>query len=139
MTSTIGASVGGVWGRKSVNGDQYCMGGARTGETCGWRVYQYDIRYYYFNGDGSPAGSVYPVTRGHKATGTGHGGGDSGGAVYTVDSAGKAWAKGIHSGGVFSGGATKNPASCTSANPCVEVFTEMYWANQVFPGDVMTE
>jgi hypothetical protein len=58
--------------------------------------------------------------------------GDSGGPVYTVDSSGRAIAKGTLSGG--GGGGTDNSGGLL--DPCSLIFTDIGLANSAFPGTV---
>jgi hypothetical protein len=58
--------------------------------------------------------------------------GDSGGPVYTVDSSGRAIAKGILSGG--GGGGSDNSGGLL--DPCSLIFTDIGLANSAFPGTV---
>ncbi|MDR1806826.1 MAG: S1 family peptidase [Propionibacteriaceae bacterium] len=92
-----------MWYRSPSSGDQFCTGGARSGELCGWTVDQSNVNVTYDDGT-----VVQKITIGTKGTsGGGVIAGDSGGPVYTVRSDGKVAAKGIISGSGSSWGAYK--------------------------------
>ncbi|GAA2389959.1 hypothetical protein GCM10010404_53980 [Nonomuraea africana] len=129
-SSTSGSSraVAGMWSRRPDYGDQYCTGGSTAGELCGWKVNALRINVRY--SDGTYARNM---TRGYKQ-GQCTRGGDSGGPIYTVNSAGKVVAKGVHSGG--GGGGSDGWGG--AFDPCREYFTDIYEAYYGFPGVIAT-
>ncbi|MGJ6966204.1 hypothetical protein ACSDR0_30280 [Streptosporangium sp. G11] len=127
-TSGSSRAVGGMWSRRPTYGDQYCTGGTSTGELCGWKVNALKINVRY--GSGNYARNMI---RGYKQ-GQCNIGGDSGGPVYTVNSAGKVIAKGVHSGS--GGGGSDNWGG--ALDPCREYFTDIYEAYYGFPGVIAT-
>ncbi|MFC4063280.1 hypothetical protein ACFOWE_33785, partial [Planomonospora corallina] len=87
-----------VGGRHSVRakeGDQYCTGGATTGQICRWKVTDLAWKVDTFEGDNYD-GTLRWVQVGKKR-GRCVNGGDSGGPVYTFRSDGYVVAKGITS------------------------------------------
>ncbi|MEU4326725.1 hypothetical protein [Nonomuraea dietziae] len=128
--STSGSSraVAGMWSRRPGYGDQYCTGGSTAGELCGWKVNALKINVRYSGGQ-----YARNMTRGYKQ-GQCTRGGDSGGPVYTVNSAGKVVAKGVHSGG--GGGGSDGWGG--ALDPCREYFTDVYEAYYGFPGVIAT-
>lgn len=123
-SSNTYVTVAGYWTTPATQNHQYCVGGATTGELCGWKVVSLGYENIsYYNNQGVYVGTARRIVHGTKSspcTMTG----DSGGPVYTKDSNGKAWAKGYHSGG--SGGST-----------CHQYFTDQPLADQAFPGSVI--
>ncbi|MBE4720550.1 hypothetical protein DAD99_21120 [Pseudarthrobacter sp. AB1] len=106
-----------MWSRSPQVGDQYCTGGAYSGELCGW-VNQAARGNFTYSG-GTVARNVSWGTKGGSCTAAG----DSGGPVYTVRSDGGIAAKGIHSGG---GGG------------CVEIYSDIWDAYWGYPGWLRT-
>ncbi len=100
-----------MWNRSPQPGDQYCTGGATSGELCGWVTQQVGVNVTYSNGE--TARNIVYGTKG----GTCLGSGDSGGPVYTVRSDSGIAAKGIISGG---GGGS----SCT--NEYTDIYQALY-------------
>ncbi|MCT9934034.1 S1 family peptidase [Planotetraspora sp. A-T 1434] len=127
-TSASSRAVGAMWSRRADYGDQYCTGGSTAGELCGWKVSAIRINHKYSDGTVLKNG-----VRGYK-----HGqctlGGDSGGPVYTVTSAGKVVAKGIHNGAA--GGGSDHWGG--AFDPCIEYFTDIWDAYLGFPGTLAT-
>lgn len=122
-TSTTRIPVGGWWTRPSYRDDQFCTGGAATGELCGWKVT--NVGYIAEVSHGSE-GIARRMMRGERPRSSGCADlGDSGGSVYTVDSAGKAWAKGYVS------------SVAMNSTTCYVYFTDQYLADQGFPGHVI--
>lgn len=98
-SSSTGSAVGEMWSRRSAIGDQFCTGGAVSGEICGWTVDQ--INTNAVDGGGE---RLVNATRGKRTVLTGSlSRGDSGGPVYTVNSNGKVAAKGIISAKGYQG------------------------------------
>ena len=116
--STEGDPVRFIWGRWSENGDNYCIGGEESGETCGRVVNGNFIDQFYVN-EGAWARNM---VHGHKL-GDCTAGGDSGGSVFTLYGDGVA-AKGINSGNFVLG-----PS-------CDTYFTDIQNAIQPLPGTV---
>ncbi|MFI9433084.1 MULTISPECIES: DNRLRE domain-containing protein [Streptosporangium] len=129
VTSTAKRSVAGRWSRRAIVGDQYCVGGKSTGQTCRWKVTDlgWKVDYNKQNG-GAFAGTARWVHRGTRA-GTCTRGGDSGGPVYTIrPEDGYVVAKGIHSGSDDVG---------ASSSECVEFFTDIHDVIKAYGGDIM--
>ncbi|WP_283134945.1 trypsin-like serine protease [Rhizohabitans arisaemae] len=124
--ATSGASrvVTAPWSRRSKAGDKYCVGGATQGELCGWVVGLTGINIKYSSG--TVARNLVRGKKQGKCTDYG----DSGGPVYTVNSAGKVVAKGIHSG--KGGGGTDNYGG--PFDPCFEYYTDIWDAYDAMPG-----
>jgi hypothetical protein len=125
--STSSGTVKEMWSRSPAYGDQYCTGGYRTGEMCGWSVNGYNANIKY-DKDG-PNVWARNMIAGVKQ-GQCNIGGDSGGPVYTVRSDGGIAAKGIHSGS--GGGGSDNWGG--AFDPCYEYFTDIRVAWLYFPG-----
>jgi hypothetical protein len=123
-TSTLSRAVGAMWSRRADYGDQYCSGGATAGELCGWKVSAIRINHKY--SDGTVIKNAVRGTKQGQCTLSG----DSGGPVYTVNSAGKVVAKGIHNG--TSGGGSDHWGG--AFDPCYEYFTDIWDAYLGFPG-----
>lgn len=117
VNSTTSKPIASMWHRRGVAGDQYCTGGAYSGELCGWSVTQTVSDFTYDDGT-----VVRNVSVGTKATNCTVGG-DSGGPVYTATTADVA-AKGIHSGGGWDG------------LKCVQIYTDMWDVWDAFGGFV---
>lgn len=119
-------TVGGKWTRYPKAGDQYCVGGAVTGEACGYVVQggaPQDI--YYSDEHGNLTGEIIKrAWRGRKNSGACTTSGDSGGPLYTVAADGKVWAYGYHSGG-------------SSGSYCTSIFTAQYDADLLLPGNII--
>lgn len=115
------------WRRWAQEGDKVCTGGMMTGEICGWEVTDTQVTFDYSGGTTARNMVVAKKTSGSCTT---HG--DSGGPVYTVDSSGRAYAKGIHSGG--GGGGSDHSGGLF--DPCWAFFTDIGLANSAFPGTV---
>jgi hypothetical protein len=127
-TSTSSRAVGAMWSRRASSGDQYCTGGATTGEMCGWKVNAIRINHKYSDGT-VIKNAVRGIKQGQCTIG-----GDSGGPVYTVTSAGKVVAKGIHSG--TGGGGSDHWGG--AFDPCIEYFTDIWDPYTAFPGILAT-
>lgn len=123
--SSTSAPVKQMWSRRSQAADQYCTGGAVSGEIRGWQVYSAGGNLTYDSGE---------VAR-HVVVGSKYGWcvrpGDSGGPEYTVRSDGGIAAKGIHSGG---GGGGSDFYAGAFDDPCFDVFTDIWDAYTGFPG-----
>jgi hypothetical protein len=117
--STSWATVKEMWNRSPQPGDQYCTGGATTGELCGWVTQQVGVNYAYTNGE--VARNIDIGTRTAPCLDSG----DSGGPVYTVRSDGGIAAKGIISGGGV-------------ASQCRNEYTDIYQALYGFVGWLAT-
>lgn len=117
--STSWAIVKEMWYRSPQPGDQYCTGGATTGELCGWVTQQVGVNYTYADGEG--ARNIVIGTKTAPCLGSG----DSGGPVYTVRSDGGIAAKGIISGGGV-------------ASQCRNEYTDIYQALYGFVGWLAT-
>lgn len=102
-----------MWYRSPVIGDQYCTGGYKSGELCGWYVTQAFVDYTYTDGT-----TARNITAGGK-TGSCLIGGDSGGPTYTVRSDLGIAAKGIISG---------------IGGNCFNAFTDIWHAWYALPG-----
>ena len=118
--TTEGDPVRLVWARFSLGGDQYCMGGAVSGDICGFGVVDTNNNVYYWDEEAWADNMV----QGHRL-GQCPVDGDSGGPVFTLYGDGVA-AKGVHSGAGVVG-----PS-------CDEFFTDIQLAVQALPGTVKT-
>lgn len=98
-----------------------------TGEVCGWKVTDTQATVHYSSGTTAKNMVIAKKTSGSCTIS-----GDSGGPVYTVDSSGRAFAKGILSGG--GGGGSDNSGGLL--DPCYLIFTDIGLANSAFPGTV---
>jgi hypothetical protein len=119
------------WTTRSKKGEQFCTGGARTGEVCGWKVTQTKKRVKY---SGGTVGENMTVAEKNSGKCLLHG--DSGGPVYTVKSNGYVYAKGIISG---SGCASvTDDGECSDAwdGKCKVIFTDIALAEKALPGGV---
>lgn len=125
INSSSSALVGEMWSRRPQSGDQYCTGGTRSGEVCGWTVdaARVDIRY-------SSGAVVRNAVSSRSKQGWCTRPGDSGGPVYTVRPDGKVAAKGIISGG--GGGGSDYYGGLF--DQCTQIFTDIYEAYYGFPG-----
>ncbi|SDI57892.1 hypothetical protein SAMN05421505_1754 [Sinosporangium album] len=126
-------AVVGKWSRSPRKGDQYCNGGYKTGEQCGWVVEDPNAMAEYENPGNQPDDNVYPLVQGSR-TGKCTLSGDSGGPVYTViqpgsPGAGKVMAKGIISGGSRAE-STFWPFSCNN------YFTDIREVVRTWGGDI---
>ncbi|RVX40731.1 hypothetical protein EDD27_3152 [Nonomuraea polychroma] len=101
-------------------GDSMCVSGGTTGTTCGYKVVDNFVTVTYDNGQ-----TMSPVVKTTNYTGACTNGGDSGGAVYKPVQGG-ARASGIHSG------------SNRSPGDCVEYYTSIYYAQQLFDAVTVT-
>jgi len=122
-TSSQVSIVSEMWNRPSSIGDQFCTGGAVSGEICGWTVEEIhtDISY-------GSEGYVRHATKAYKI-GDGTIGGDSGGPVYTVRSDGNIVAKGIISG--------KQIYNDPVTNKAHMYFTDIWQAFDAFSGGLL--
>ncbi|MFJ4774264.1 DNRLRE domain-containing protein [Streptomyces uncialis] len=126
-TSSSSRAVQDYWRRWAQKGDKVCTGGMMTGEKCGWKVADTQVTFRYSGGTTARNMVVAKKTSGSCTVN-----GDSGGPVYTVDSSGQAYAKGIISGGGGGGG----DRSGGLLDPCWLYFTDIGLANRAFPGTV---
>lgn len=126
-TSSSSRLVHGYWKRWAQSGDKVCTGGMQTGELCGWKVTATQATVKYSGGTTAKNMVVAKKTSGSCVIP-----GDSGGPVYTVDSQGQAFAKGIVSGG--GGGGSDDSGGFF--DPCWLYFTDIGLANSAFPGKV---
>ncbi|GAA3480184.1 S1 family peptidase [Streptomyces yanii] len=126
-TSSSSRLVHGYWRRWAQSGDKVCTGGMMTGELCGWKVTATQATIHYSGGTTAKNMVVAKKTSGSCTIK-----GDSGAPVYTVDSSGQAYAKGILSGG--GGGGSDNSGGLL--DPCWLYFTDIGLANSAFPGTV---
>ncbi|MET8154840.1 trypsin-like serine protease [Sphaerisporangium sp. NPDC005289] len=127
-SSSSSRAVAGMWSRRAGNGDQYCTGGKAAGELCGWKVNAVKINVRYSSG--TYARNLIRGTKQGQCIIKG----DSGGPVYTVNSAGKVVAKGVNSGS--GGGGSDNWGG--ALDPCRHYFTDIYEAYYGFPGVIAT-
>ncbi|WP_344613671.1 trypsin-like peptidase domain-containing protein [Dactylosporangium salmoneum] len=126
--SSTSAPVKEMWSRSPASGDQFCSGGQRTGEQCGWVVTSVGIDEHLTTGEWS--------RNTNKATKQGQCtiGGDSGGPVYTVRGDGGIAAKGIWNYG--GGGGSDNWGG--ALDPCSGGFTDIWQAFYGLPGQLKT-
>lgn len=118
------------WFRDSAPGDQYCTGGAYSGERCSWVVDWTDGNWKYTTDE-----TARNVTAGRKG---GHciRPGDSGGPAYTIRPDGGVAGKGIISGVVGYGGSDYYAGSLES--DCRNVFTDLEDPTAALPGYLST-
>ncbi|MFF2525273.1 DNRLRE domain-containing protein [Streptomyces liangshanensis] len=126
-TSASSRLVHDYWRRWAQSGDKLCTGGMVTGERCGWKVTATQATVKYSSG--TVARNMVVASKTSSACAQP---GDSGGPVYTVDSSGRAYAKGIISGG--GGGGSDHSGGLF--DPCKLVFTDIGLANSALPGEV---
>ncbi len=103
----------------------------QTSEVCGWQVTDTPATVHYSGGATAKNMVIAKETSGSCAED-----GDSGGPVYTVDSSGRALARGILSGGGGGGGGGGGDNSGGFLDPCHLIFTDIGLANSAFPGKV---
>ncbi|WP_433511906.1 DNRLRE domain-containing protein [Nonomuraea sp. CA-143628] len=120
--------VAGKWSRSPRENDEYCTGGYRTGQECGWVVNDPTATAEYQAAPGSPVEQVVPVVSGGRI-GTCTWPGDSGGPVYTIIGSGPAQGY-ITAKGIISGGTDKESGICT------QYFTDIRLATKAFGGDI---
>ncbi|MBT2401327.1 S1 family peptidase [Streptomyces sp. ISL-100] len=125
--STMSRPVHDIWWRSVQSGDQLCTGGMMTGERCGWKVTGTKATVKYTSG-----AIARNVVTAEKTSSACVQKGDSGGPTYTVDGSGRAYAKGIISGG--SGGGSDNSGGYL--DPCHLIFTDTRLAHNALPGTV---
>jgi hypothetical protein len=119
VASSTRAPVTAMWNRSPQIGDQYCTGGATTGELCGWTVAtaRMDILTNLWSWEW-----INNVTEGARFDGLVTLPGDSGGPVYTVQPDGSIAAKGITSSSadppLISGTSTTSPISGMPTTDC---------------------
>lgn len=125
VNSTSYKPITGMWSRRAQGGDDYCTGGAYSGERCDW-----DVNWTLGNWKYSTGETARNVSAGSKG---GHciRGGDSGGPVYTATST-SVTAKGIISGAVGYGGSDWYAGTFDS--DCRNVFTDIWDVYYGFPG-----
>jgi hypothetical protein len=111
-----------VWGRWSLYGDTFCLGGFKGGELCGYTVVDTFANVWY-----SATGEwARNVTQGTKSSTTGcFKLGDSGGSVFTI------YQDGVAAKGIFSGGGDWLAV-------CHVSFTDIQNPVQALPGTVST-
>lgn len=124
-TSSTSRVVAGPWSRSPKLGDKYCTGGSTKGTICNWKVTAINTTVKY--SDGTIARNVTKGTKHGHCTAPG----DSGGPIFTINSAGKILAKGIHSGG---GGGGGDHYTGALESPCREYFTDIRLAEKILPG-----
>jgi hypothetical protein len=107
-------------------GELYCVGGMRTGQTCGWKV----GRFFETAPFGGSTEKVRNVWEGSK-TGECVARGDSGGPVYTIRQDGYIVGKGITSFTNY-----EDPTSATWIAPCRHGFTDLYDVALAMGGDI---
>lgn len=117
-SSNTAAPVKEMWSSDPAYGDQFCTGGAQSGELCGWQV---TSALTDVNRGGPIARNV---TIGYKGSGTCMKSGDSGSPAYTVRPDNGIAAKGIN-GGATNVGGTGN---------CQVDFTNLRYVPSAWPG-----
>ncbi|MEV0632137.1 DNRLRE domain-containing protein [Nonomuraea wenchangensis] len=114
-TSGTRRSVAGRWSRRAQDGDLYCSGGARTGQSCNWKVA--GIGWRITNDEGEVTKWTQRGVRGNRCLQKG----DSGGPVYTIRSGdGYVTAKGILSWAAFM------PDGSVPGTDCEAGFTDIH-------------
>ena len=124
-----GAPVKEMWSRRPQSGDQYCTGGAVSGQVCGWTV-DWVAGNYYYTDSGETARNVTHGTKRQQCQLHG----DSGGPVYTVRSDGGISAKGIISGEWIH----DSYVDWYELYSCENVFTDIWDAYWGLPGWLVT-
>ncbi|TDC64101.1 trypsin-like serine protease [Micromonospora sp. KC207] len=124
-TSSTNRPVAGPASRSPKIGDKYCTGGSTKGSICNWKVVATGTTVRY--DDGTVARNMTKGTKHGHCTAPG----DSGGPIFTINSAGKIVAKGIHSGG---GGGGGDHFTGSLESPCREWFTDIRLAEKILPG-----
>ncbi|MDX3615694.1 DNRLRE domain-containing protein [Streptomyces europaeiscabiei] len=119
------------WTTRSKKAEQFCTGGARSSEVCGWKVTETKKRWKYGNGD-----VAQNMTVAEKNSGACIIGGDSGGPVYTVKSNGYVYAKGIISGSGCVSLTDDGECSDSWDGKCRVFFTDISLAEKALPGGV---
>lgn len=120
ISSTTSSAIAGRWYRSPQVGDQFCSGGTRSGELCGWVVQATNVVHEYSTGEVLRSG--FEATRAGSCIIAG----DSGGPAFTVQSDGRLAAKGIISG------------SNSSSSSCRAWFTDVWHAVYLWSGNVAT-
>ncbi|WP_251096682.1 S1 family peptidase [Streptomyces sp. Caat 7-52] len=118
--NTEGRSIRSEFSRPAQRDDKFCTSGAATGEVCGWRTTLINTNRIVRTPGlsvGVARGINLAVKQGQCARR-----GDSGGAIYTINSDGSVNAKGILSAG--GGGGTDNWGG--RLDPCTLVWTDIY-------------
>ena len=107
--------------RRSDVGDKFCVSGYRTGETCNYTVQgnQQNVRV----GNETVRNVVKSYLRGGACPNDG----DSGGAIYLVNSDGRLTVRGVMNGFVYD-----------FLGACGPWFTDVYDAYRSMPGDIIT-
>ena len=108
------------WSRYSANGDQFCTGGAQTGEQCGWTVTNVGVNTC--RGDCSVV--ARNVVTGDRVGTPCLTNGDSGGPVYTIRPDLGIAAKGVAGGAGGSG---------NIIDPCRVDYTDIYEVSYAWP------
>jgi hypothetical protein len=103
------AHIPGNWRGWAQGGDKVCTGGMMTGEKCGWKVTDTQVNFTYSGGT-----KVKNMVVAKKTSASCTINGDSGGPVYTVDSSGRAFAKGIAVAVAATAAGCSTRAGCTS-------------------------
>ena len=130
-TSSTLSRVVEMWNRAPQDGDQFCTGGWKSGEICGWTVDQTDAKVDYYDEHGVFEGTLLGGTRGYRNSASGIIGGDSGGSVFTVRPDGTIAAR-----GVISGQQTRSGPGCSG--PLTRVyFTDILQAFYGLPGSLV--
>ncbi|MGA5040393.1 DNRLRE domain-containing protein [Streptomyces capoamus] len=119
------------WTTRSKKGEQFCTGGARSSEVCGWKVTATKQRVKYSGGT-----IAENMTVAEKNSGACTLGGDSGGPVYTVKSNGYVYAKGIISGGGCQSVSDDGECSDSWDGNCRVMFTDISLAEKALPGGI---
>ena len=123
------APVAGKWSRSPRSNDEYCTGGYKTQQECGWVVEDPDTVLEARSAKTDPTVEyARPVVQGSK-WGRCNIPGDSGGPVYTIVADGPAQGY-ITAKGIISGG--KEIAN----GPCTAYFTDIRAATELFGGDI---
>ncbi|MGW0201981.1 DNRLRE domain-containing protein [Nonomuraea sp. NPDC003201] len=102
---------------RSKVGDQYCVGGATTGDSCSWKVVHLGWKIKYYDKDGNYRGRIRWADEGQSIHACKEDG-DSGGAVYNFAKGGVI-AKGITSG------ANTTKYTPSADKPCTHTYTDI--------------
>lgn len=124
VDSSTKRGVAGKYSRRPQVGEQYCVGGYRTGQTCGWKV------THFFGTQEVGNEKLHNIWEGER-TGACAARGDSGGPVYTIRTDGLITGKGITS---YSN--HEEPTSGNFVFPCRHGFTDLQSVVNAFGGDI---
>jgi hypothetical protein len=132
--STQKRPVAGRWSRRAVNADNYCAGGATTGQTCNWKVVRTDFTQSIWNKTLKVWELKKKVHQGGKNSGECVKKGDSGGPIYTIfkTAAGNGY---VTAKGITASTDISTPTG-SLLRPCSATFTDIQDVAKAFGGDI---